>query len=417
MRSVWILNQLAVWVLCSLFAAGAEGGGGESAVEPKPASSRQEIYRRQREEKLSRLEPTRVSRWEKLILAYEKRPLLEKLTVKGFRGVRLALGGMPSGSGFVFGASSIHGRNHEKFTFTTRALYSTRGYSLLETTAELPRLDRNQALTAYASARYSDFTSQRFFGIGPDSSSQEETSYRLESRRVGAGVSYRPLAFLEVGTEVALLGVSPGPGSREPSLESILDPGEVPGLFQRREFLVSKSRAAFRFFDGGYPRGGVSALLEFERYAGRGAEGGSFSRFSAEVQGQIPLGTRSRRLAFRARTTHGAPDAGEEIPFYLLDTIGGATTLRGFAEDRFRDRHTLLMNLEYRWEVWSYADFALFSDAGKVFDRLADLGLSRLKSSLGFGVRFHTPGGLQLRIDVARSNEGFRVHVGAGPRF
>ena len=50
-----------------------------------------------------------------------------------------------------------------------------------------------------------------------------------------------------------------------------------------------------------------------------------------------------------------------------METIGGARTMRGFSEFRFRDTRNLLMNLEYRWEIWTYADMALFADGGKVF--------------------------------------------------
>ena len=43
--------------------------------------------------------------------------------------------------------------------------------------------------------------------------------------------------------------------------------------------------------------------------------------------------------------------AGQEVPFYLLPTLGGSTTLRGFLDDRFRDRDLLLFNAEYRFPI------------------------------------------------------------------
>jgi outer membrane protein assembly factor BamA len=100
-----------------------------------------------------------------------------------------------------------------------------------------------------------------------------------------------------------------------------------------------------------------------------------------------------------------------------METLGGARTLRGFREYRYRDRRNLLLNLEYRWEVWNYVDFGLFADAGKVFRDPDDLDFGGLQAGYGFGLRVHTPGGTQFRIDLARSNEGIKLHVGGGPRF
>ena len=77
----------------------------------------------------------------------------------------------------------------------------------------------------------------------------------------------------------------------------------------------------------------------------------------------------------------------------------------------------LLLNFEYRWEVWTYADFVFFYDAGKVFSDANDLDLSNLKSGYWFGIRGRSPDGVVLRFDFARSNEGFILHIGGGPAF
>ena len=100
-----------------------------------------------------------------------------------------------------------------------------------------------------------------------------------------------------------------------------------------------------------------------------------------------------------------------------METIGGGRTLRGFDEYRFRESRNLLINAEYRWEVWTYLDFTLFYDAGKVFSDLDQLNFDDLESGYGFGIRTHTPGGFVLRMDLAKSNEGLKFHIGSGPSF
>ena len=54
------------------------------------------------------------------------------------------------------------------------------------------------------------------------------------------------------------------------------------------------------------------------------------------------------------------------MPFYLMPTLGGNDTLRGFRAYRFRGPHAMLLQGEYRFELWSGLDAALFYDAGKV---------------------------------------------------
>ena len=57
---------------------------------------------------------------------------------------------------------------------------------------------------------------------------------------------------------------------------------------------------------------------------------------------------------------------GQQVPFYLMPTLGGNDSLRGFRDYRFRGPHALLLQGEYRFEIWSGLDGALFYDAGKV---------------------------------------------------
>ena len=67
------------------------------------------------------------------------------------------------------------------------------------------------------------------------------------------------------------------------------------------------------------------------------------------------------------------------------------------------------MTGEYRWEVFSGLDMALFADAGKVFHRCATVRLQNLEKSYGFGFRFNVRNDVFLRIDTGFSREGFQV--------
>ena len=92
--------------------------------------------------------------------------------------------------------------------------------------------------------------------------------------------------------------------------------------------------------------------------------------------------------------------------------------MRGFRADRFRGPHALLLQGEYRFEVWSGFDAALFADAGKVAMRREDLNFSDLEHDYGIGFRFNTDQGVIARVDVAfGSSDGTHLHIVFGGLF
>ena len=52
------------------------------------------------------------------------------------------------------------------------------------------------------------------------------------------------------------------------------------------------------------------------------------------------------------------PTPAPQVPFYLQRTLGGPDDLRGFRHLRFRDRNALLLQAEYRWEIFTAVDGA-----------------------------------------------------------
>ncbi len=106
------------------------------------------------------------------------------------------------------------------------------------------------------------------------------------------------------------------------------------------------------------------------------------------------------------------------MPFYLMPTLGGNDSLRGFRDYRFRGPHALLLQGEYRFEIWSGLDGALFYDAGKVAMRRGDLDFNDLESDYGFGFRFNTDNGIILRVDAAfGSRDGKHLWIVFGGTF
>ena len=388
----------------------------EVQAEPQ---TRAEILERERDEKRGRLEPYVISNAESRVRFFETWRLPRRLFTKGFGGFRPVIGGMPSGSGLVGGGGYLAGYNSDLLQFTANARYSTRGYQLYDAGFLIfPRSNSLLPVEGYVRSSLSDFTSLRFFGLGPGSSRADRTTFRLEEWSFETGLSAWAGRFAEFGATVQWLTSETDSGLSEVSLDDRFDPATTPGFGTENDFLVYGGRVTVHLRDEVViPPVGVSLAVSAERYNHRDADTFDFTRVVGDIQAHIPLGHRNRILALHARTSHAVGENGGTVPFHLMETVGGANSIRGFREYRFRDTRNLFLNVEYRWEVWNYVDFAFFYDAGKVFSDADDLDLNNLNSSYGFGIRGHSPEGMVLRFDFSRSNEGFILHIGGGPSF
>ncbi|NLT68133.1 MAG: BamA/TamA family outer membrane protein [Acidobacteria bacterium] len=101
--------------------------------------------------------------------------------------------------------------------------------------------------------------------------------------------------------------------------------------------------------------------------------------------------------------------AGQRVPFFLQPSVGGSDDLRGFRPYRFTGPNAVVYNAEYRWEIFSGLDGALFVDAGKVMSRAGHLAFSDMEVSPGFGFRFNARNRTFMRVDVGFSHEGTAV--------
>ena len=119
--------------------------------------------------------------------------------------------------------------------------------------------------------------------------------------------------------------------------------------------------------------------MGFERFDDTNGERFSFNRVSFDARGFLPLGSRQRTIAARLYATSDYADSGAQVPFYLMETLGGHDTLRGFRDFRFRDTNVLYLSSEYRWEAAAGIDLAVFYDAGKVFSDRSDFGFDDLR--------------------------------------
>jgi outer membrane protein assembly factor BamA len=97
-----------------------------------------------------------------------------------------------------------------------------------------------------------------------------------------------------------------------------------------------------------------------------------------------------------------------DAPFYALSALGGSYRMRGYFQGRYRDKHLVMAQAEYRKLVWWRVGITLFAGVGDVFGSDAsDFRVKNLKWSLGGGLRFRFSQAekVNLRVDLGFGRE------------
>ena len=93
---------------------------------------------------------------------------------------------------------------------------------------------------------------------------------------------------------------------------------------------------------------------------------GGFQMYELGALQLVPIFAERGVLELTARTWLTHSSRPEEVPFYLMPTLGGGDYLRAFPTYRFRDREAGYLKAEYRWAVHKAVDVAGFFEGGKV---------------------------------------------------
>lgn len=388
------------WVLCAAPAAAAQD-------QPE---TRAEWLRQQRAAKLARLEPNTPDALQTALNYAETRGLF--LLVRD--GFHPKLRTLTTGSGWAFGAG-----------YRNRAVFARRGvlelwtaaslkkYWAVEGRAAFPSLSRGRFM-AEGVVSLREYPREEFFGLGAASRRADQSSFSLRTFTTTARGGVRPIAPLTLGGGVGVYQPRAGRGRDErlPSVEHVFHGPEIPAFGARVTFVESMLFAEFDYREplnarrGGYYRFDVTRYNDVD-------DAWTFTRTELDLRQYVSLLGGRRVLALRGWLSSADPGpASGGVPFFLMPSLGGHDTLRGFRNYRFRGPHALLLQAEYRWELWAGLEAALFYDAGKVGMRRRDLDIDRLESNYGFGFRFNTRHSVVLRIDSAfGSRDGKHFHI------
>ena len=383
------------------------------AQEPE---SRAGALRQQRADKAASLTPYKPGGLERALTIVEDKAI----ATLGREGLYPKIGSLITGSGFAFGGGF---RNSPVFrhhgTFDVWAAGSFKKYWAIETRATFPRL-ANGYLFAEGWATRREYPQQDFFGVGPEARRDAHVSYALRETVFGARGGVRPVRPVRVGGSVHYSEpvVGRGRNSRIPSIEEIFDEIAARGLIEQPTYLVASTFVEVDYRQPLNARRGGWYRIEFSRHEDRDLDAYSFNRLDVDLRQFVPFLAERRVIAMRAYVSTSDTDAGQAMPFYLMPYLGGSDTLRGFREYRFRGPHAVLLQGEYRYEIWSGLEGALFYDAGKVALQRSDLDMKNLETDYGFGFRFNTDNGVVVRADAGfGSGDGKHFYITFGGVF
>lgn len=401
------MRALSVIVASFLFAV-------HTAAAQTP-QTREEALRQEREAKAAALEPNELNPLQRGMALIEERGFFAPRD-----GFYPKFGRLTTGSGFALG---VGWRNRDMFkrygTFEAFAAGTFRRYWAVEARAMFPDLAGGRFM-AETVATIREYPQESFYGIGPDTRQSDETNFLLRTSRAGgrAGVKLGPLILVGGGLEYLAPRVSRGRDDDLPAMDRWPNVTAIPGFMGRAEFVRSSAFVEFDYRQPKNARQGGFYRIERSHYGDRSTSGLTFNRTDVDLRQYVGFFAGRRVIALRGLLSTTDAPGGNDVPFYLMPFLGGKDTLRGFRNYRFRGPHALLLQGEYRWEIWSGLEGALFYDTGKVTIQRSDLTLKGLQHAYGFGFRFNTDNAVVLRFDAAfGSRDGKRLHMTLGPVF
>jgi hypothetical protein len=322
-----------------------------------------------------------------------------------------------SGGGFTLGAG--YTRFVSAYNFVdVRGSITFSGYKRIEAEFIAPELfGRRGTLSVLGGWR--EATQVGFYGLGMTSTEDNRANYSFKQPRASALLEVFPVRrglLVRGGLEVSRWAQDSGSGD-VPSVENVYTPTTLPGLQTQPVYWHTQGTVGFDSRPArGYARRGAFYGVTFHDFTDQGKQHG-FDQIDYEAIQHIPILRETWVVSLHGLAQTTFDKAGQQIPFYMMPSLGGGSDLRAYASWRLRDLNSLLLQAEWRVIANRFLDMAVFYDAGKVAASRSDLDVSGMKSDYGLGFRWHGQLATPLRIELTKGNEGFGLVLAASEAF
>ncbi len=266
--------------------------------------------------------------------------------------------------------------------------------------------------------------SSRFFGFQSGSLPRNQTNYGDEEAGfdLSAVFDVLPEFYISLGERLRQVSITNGAVPSLPFIKNVFTEEEVPGVNGFRTHAQSLSFIYSTLNSRELPTAGFYSRAAME-WSGK-ALGSSANFFHYTIEAKDYMPASGERYVTLLRGVYDQT-IGKRVPFLEQSVLGGENTLRGYGDNRFIDKSSLLFNFEERIRLFTRSVFnvntrwelAPFLDMGTVMSSLYSISTSGFKINPGLGFRATVPPNIVGRIDVGFGNEGPAVFVGLGYPF
>lgn len=275
-------------------------------------------------------------------------------------------------------------------------------------------------VTYFASFNYRKDPFRRFFGIGLNSSRDDESSYTLEGSRGFARVGYNLTNRINSYFTVGASTYQPQNDGVEKIQKTKLRFAEVPGIDGST---AVQSTLGIRYDSRPLREFSTKGLLFDASFGGARSDVAKNNLYGLiKLDGRV-LWEQTSRLngAFRVNWQHAY---GADIPFYERPSLGGSFLLRGFMLDRFVDNAAWTVDFEQRFTPLIlniqgqtiHVRLDPFLTVGQVYHH-GDEMFDRIQYAPGVGIRMFSPPNVMGRIDIAKGGPDLNIFVELGYPF
>jgi hypothetical protein len=255
----------------------------------------------------------------------------------------------------------------------------------------------------------------RYFGLGPDTPEDGESSYTRLFATVNARIGLNVTSNLNLALFGELRGDRPERHAISGLPETQDAYPDAPGLsgsaFVRGGFSLRYDTRP----DRDYSRAGFAT--ELTGNVAQGIKGvGHFAQFGWTARALVP------ELSWLqgAARLHWMQILGSNVPFYDRASLGGEVLFRGFQEDRFIDMGAWEAEAEQRITLFQTHIFGVVADwrvdpfveVGQVYGEASPW--SHVRAAGGAGLRMLVHPDILGRVDLAFGGEGLRAYVVLG---
>ncbi len=269
-------------------------------------------------------------------------------------------------------------------------------------------------------AQFFKNATRRFFGLGQVTPESNESNYTGREILIhwDFGIHLNDVTRLSVNQRFRDVQIQPGGVDDEP-FSSDLFPG-APGIDGAT---ILAHRLVFQYDSRDNltaPTAGtrVEAFGELaQNFDRREIDDQLYFRYGLDVRRFFP--SPSKRYIFLVRGRLQL-SFGDGIPFFEQSSLGGENTLRGYGQDRFIDKHMVVLNLEERIHLFQVKilnvhvefEFTPFVDMGRTYQDFSYRQFNEWEVTPGVGFRSIIRPNLVSRVDWGYSREGGAVFAG-----